>query len=93
MDKPDLRAGFDELLGKLQEIIRDGVDNVGPDGIVNGKKVAPAAYFATALKAYHALGMTATDDQANSLAAEIAAATGQKFTPKLVTDDEVEDVA
>lgn len=81
---------MDELIAALRPIIRDGVDNVGPDGKIVGKKVAPASYFAVGAKLCHAAGVTATDQQAGSLAEEIAAATGHSFKPPVVEGDDVE---
>lgn len=93
MNKPELREGFNELIEKLRSICRDGVEKLGPDGKTTGERVtAPASYFATALKAYQSAGITASDEQASNLAADIAAATGVKFEPKL-TGDVDEDAA
>ena len=84
----ELKSLRDDMVQQLRTIIRDGVDNVGPDGVINGKKIAPASYFAVAAKLCHAAGLTATDAEAGNLAADIAAATGVKFEPKLVDDEE-----
>ncbi len=84
----ELKSLRDDMVQQLRTIIRDGVDNVGPDGKIAGKKIAPASYFAVAAKLCHAAGITATDSQAGDLAAQIAASTGTKFEPKLVDDEE-----
>ena len=87
---------MDEMIAALRPIIRDGVDNVGPDGKIAGKKIAPASYFAVGARLCQSAGVTADSDDANGLLAEIQAATGTNvsgkhpFSPKPIEDDDVE---
>lgn len=93
MSNPETKALMGELVAALRPVIREGVEVFDANGQpTGGRKVAPAAYFSVAQKICAADGVTATDDQASSLADEIAAATGQKFTPATppVEDEELE---